>query len=201
MKRRPLTALVAGATLAGGAWSVGTAYAEHQDVLREARRVVHDAAPEGLGARAASPMPPAEPVVLTAAPQQQRPVREPRRKPAKVTPPPAPVLLAPGAHGPEVRELQARLRQIAWFSGDVTDFYGDQTRAAVAGFQTKRGLPSTGSLDTVTLERLEGMTSEPTADELANAEPEPAATEVALDPRCLTGRVLWRRSRGSDQSR
>jgi hypothetical protein len=123
-----------------------------------------------------------DPVTLRRAPEP-----EPRPEPA---PPPAPVLLSPGDEGPEVRELQARLRQIAWFSGDVTDFYGDQTRAAVAGFQTKRGLPSTGSLDTVTLERLEGMTSEPTADELANVEPEPVDPGAALDPRCLTGRVL-----------
>ena len=107
-------------------------------------------------------------------------------------PEPAPVLLAPGDQGPEVREMQARLRQIFWLSGDVTDYYGDTSGAAVAGFQTKRGLPSTGSLDTVTLERLEGMTTEPTADELANVEPEPvdAADGSALDPRCDIGRVL-----------
>jgi hypothetical protein len=99
------------------------------------------------------------------------------------------VLLAPGTEGTEVRELQARLRQIAWFFGDVTDFYGDQTRTAVAGFQAKRGLASTGVVDQRTMTRLEEMTTEPTADELANVGPDPA-DGAALDPRCLTGRVL-----------
>jgi hypothetical protein len=88
-----------------------------------------------------------------------------------------------------VREIQARLRQIAWFSGDVTDLYGDQTRAAVEGFQAKRGFPVTGEVDRRTLTRLEEMTTEPTADELANVAPDPA-DGAALDPRCLTGRVL-----------
>lgn len=40
-----------------------------------------------------------------------------------------------------------RLRQIDWFSGDVTDFYGDLTEAAVAGSQAMRGLPVTGVRD------------------------------------------------------
>ncbi len=104
------------------------------------------------------------------------------------------VLLGPGDTGAGVRELQARLRQIDWFSGDVTDFYGDVTRAAVAGFQTKRGFGSTGEVDQETLTRLEEMTHEPTADELANVVPVAVATDpadgAALDPRCLTGRVV-----------
>jgi hypothetical protein len=88
-----------------------------------------------------------------------------------------------------VRELQARLRQIAWFFGDVSDFYGDRTREAVEGFQGKRGFPTTGVVDRRTLTRLEEMTSEPTPDELANREPD-AADGAPLDARCLTGRVL-----------
>ncbi|QNN51305.1 L,D-transpeptidase family protein [Nocardioides mesophilus] len=102
---------------------------------------------------------------------------------------PGPALFAPGASGPQVREIQARLRQIAWFSGDVTDAYGPQTRDAVAGFQGKRGIPQTGSVDQRTLDLLEGMTSEPTADDLANREPKPSAG-APLDPRCLSGPVL-----------
>ena len=57
------------------------------------------------------------------------------------------------------------------------------------GFQAKRGIPVTGEVDQRTLDLLEGMTTEPTADELANVEPDPA-DGAALDPRCLTGRVL-----------
>ncbi len=100
-----------------------------------------------------------------------------------------PALFAPGDSGPEVREIQARLRQIAWFFGDVSDSYGDQTAEAVRGFQAKRMIPVTGEVDQRTLDLLEGMTTEPTADELANRPPDPA-DGAALDPRCTTGRVL-----------
>ncbi len=123
-----------------------------------------------------------------------RPQRTTRRTTIETVPvlEPGPTLHGPGDEGPEVREMQARLRQIFWLSGDVSDYYGDISRAAVAGFQTKRGLLATGSLDTVTLERLEGMTTEPTSDGLANIEPEPVVTAdgATLDPRCETGRVL-----------
>ena len=102
---------------------------------------------------------------------------------------PGPTLYGPGDSGPEVREIQARLRQIAWYYGDVTDDYGDQTRAAVAGFQSKRGFPVTGEVDRRTLDRLHEMTSEPTSDELKNVEPDPA-DGAALDPRCTTGRAI-----------
>ena len=100
-----------------------------------------------------------------------------------------PALFGPGDSGAEVREIQARLRQIAWFYGDVSDSYGEQTTAAVRGFQAKRMIPVTGEVDQRTLDLLEGMSSEPTADELANRPPDPA-DGAALDPRCTTGRVL-----------
>jgi peptidoglycan hydrolase-like protein with peptidoglycan-binding domain len=100
-----------------------------------------------------------------------------------------PALFAPGDSGPAVREIQARLRQIAWFFGDVHDGYDAQTTAAVKGFQGKRMIPVTGEVDRRTLDLLEGMTREPTGDELANRPPDPAEG-AALDPRCTTGRVL-----------
>jgi len=105
---------------------------------------------------------------------------------------PGPTILGPDDSGREVRILQARLKQIAWFSPDVTDFYGDTTAASVAGFQTKREIPSTGEVDQRTMDRLLAMTREPTEDELFNRypEPEPEVTTDALDPRCTTGRVL-----------
>ena len=116
-------------------------------------------------------------------------VEEPEPEPEMVA---GPTLYGPGDEGSEVREIQARLRQIAWFYGDVTDFYGDQTETAVAGFQVKRGIPSTGAVDQRTLDLLHGMTTEPTSDELNNVEPEPVTTDTGapLDPRCMTGRVM-----------
>jgi peptidoglycan hydrolase-like protein with peptidoglycan-binding domain len=100
-----------------------------------------------------------------------------------------PALFEEGDDGVEVRRIQARLRQIAWFFGDVSDHYGSQTAEAVRGFQGKRQVPVTGEVDRRTLDLLVGMTSDPTADELANREPDPAEG-AALDSRCRTGRAL-----------
>jgi hypothetical protein len=100
-----------------------------------------------------------------------------------------PTLFGPGDSGARVRETQARLRQIGWFYGDVSDHYGGASRDAVSGFQAKRRVPATGKVDRRTLELLVGMTREPTGDELANRAPDPAEG-AALDPRCTTGRVL-----------
>ncbi|MGZ4475556.1 MAG: L,D-transpeptidase family protein [Nocardioides sp.] len=102
---------------------------------------------------------------------------------------PGPTLLGPGDAGRDVRRLQARLRQVAWFFGDVTDHYGADTATAVRGFQGKRGIPVTGEVDRRTLDLLVAMTHDPTADELANRRPDPA-DGAALDPRCTTGRAL-----------
>ncbi|WP_399077276.1 L,D-transpeptidase family protein [Streptomyces zaehneri] len=106
--------------------------------------------------------------------------------PAVSAPPPA-VLWSRGARGRDVRELQARLRQIAWLFAGPTGTYGAVTEEAVKGFQGKRGLPVTGRTDTVTWQRLLGMTREPGEWELYPMGGQPAA---APDPRCLSGRVL-----------
>jgi peptidoglycan hydrolase-like protein with peptidoglycan-binding domain len=102
---------------------------------------------------------------------------------------PGPTLFGPGDSGRAVRVVQARLRQIAWYFGDVTGSYDAQTREAVHGFQGKRGIPQTGEVDQRTLDLLEGMTTEPTVDDLANRAPDPA-DGARLDPRCLTGMAL-----------
>ncbi len=101
-----------------------------------------------------------------------------------------PALLEGGDRGAEVRVLQARLRQVDWFAGDVSDVYGPRTTAAVRGFQAKRRIPLTGDVDRRTLDLLTAMTSAPSADELANRRPEPATTGSVLDARCTTGRAL-----------
>jgi peptidoglycan hydrolase-like protein with peptidoglycan-binding domain len=99
-----------------------------------------------------------------------------------------PALLRPGADGDRVRDLQARLQQLGWFSGSVTGSYGSVTSAAVQGFQGKRGLPVTGAVDQRTLDRLSAMTRTPTRDQLHNRSPKPSA--AGLDPRCMTGRAI-----------
>ena len=89
-----------------------------------------------------------------------------------------------------MRELQSRLRQVAWYLGNVDDDYGRSTTAAVRGFQAKRGIAVTGYVDRRTLARLHAMTHTPTADELANRFPGSTTTDAKLDGRCRTGRAL-----------
>ncbi|SER37382.1 Peptidoglycan-binding (PGRP) domain of peptidoglycan hydrolases-containing protein [Streptomyces sp. yr375] len=103
------------------------------------------------------------------------------------SPPAAAVLWSRGDTGRAVRELQARLRQVAWLYAGPTGAYDGPTEEAVKGFQGKRGLPRTGQADTVTWQRLLAMTREPGEWELYLMGGQPAA---APDPRCLTGRVL-----------
>ncbi|MER6124419.1 L,D-transpeptidase family protein [Streptomyces sp. NPDC001795] len=97
------------------------------------------------------------------------------------------VLWARGDSSPDVRALQARLRQVDWLFDGPTGTYDDLTENAVKGFQGKRGLPQTGQVDSVTWQRLQKMTHEPGKWELYLMGGQPAA---APDPRCMTGRVL-----------
>lgn len=106
--------------------------------------------------------------------------------------PAGPPIYSAGMSGPKIREMQARLKQIGWYAGDVVDNYGPKTVTAVKGFQAKRNFQVTGAIDQRTLDALISMTHTPTADELNNVTPKPAGTAAsgALDPRCLTGRVM-----------
>ncbi|MEU1041782.1 L,D-transpeptidase family protein [Streptomyces sp. NPDC005551] len=108
------------------------------------------------------------------------------RKPG-TAPAAARVLWSSGDRGTDVREVQARLRQLAWLFEGPTGTYDTATVTAVRGFQGKRGLPTTGVTDTATWRRLVRMTHEPTKWELYAFGGQPAAEP---DPRCMTGRVL-----------
>ncbi|MGW0758853.1 L,D-transpeptidase family protein [Streptomyces sp. NPDC002814] len=116
-----------------------------------------------------------------------KPGSTPDAKPS--TPPATPpkVLWKPGDTGRDVRELQARLRQVAWLFDGPTGTYDDLTEQAVKGFQGKRGLPKTGKTDAVTWQRLLDMTREPGHWNLYLMGGQPAD---APDTRCMTGRVL-----------
>ncbi|MDP3890448.1 peptidoglycan-binding protein [Nocardioides sp.] len=80
---------------------------------------------------------------------------------------PSPVL-RPGDRGRQVRELQHRLFQLAWFPELTTGSYDADTRAAVRGFQDKRGLKATGVVDPRTWKQLRAMTDLPSDDQLRN---------------------------------
>lgn len=138
-------------------------------------------------APSASAAAPSKPTPSKPAPSEPAPSKDtPSRSAAPAAPRPATVL-ASGDESGQVRELQARLRQIGHFDRNPTGYYGSVTAAAVSSFQRKRGLPRTGTTDTVTWQRLLAMTKRPTGDELrpptANPLPKP-------DPRCMTGRVM-----------
>ncbi|MFD3664871.1 peptidoglycan-binding protein [Streptomyces sp. NPDC058659] len=96
-------------------------------------------------------------------------------------------LMKDGDESEQVRELQARLRQLGHFDRAPTGFYGTMTAASVTAFQKKQGLPRTGSVDATTWERLLTASRKPTADEL-----KPSTTNKldTPDARCMTGRVL-----------
>lgn len=133
---------------------------------------------------------------VEAAPTASPRARAPIVKPQPQTPVKLPVVpiaqqdggrpvLSPGDDGDEVRDLQARLAQIAWYFGDVDGTYGDQTVEAVKGFQEKRHIAVTGVVDQRTLDRLRAMTTDPSRDAMGlHNVPGP------LDARCLTGRVI-----------
>src|SRR5687767_9726024 len=73
----------------------------------------------------------------------------------------AAVLFETGDVGRGVRIVQARLRQIGWYDGDVTGSFDDKTRKAVRKFQKQEALPVTGTVDRPTLRALEARTDQP----------------------------------------
>ncbi|MFI6145272.1 peptidoglycan-binding protein [Streptomyces sp. NPDC051109] len=96
-------------------------------------------------------------------------------------------IMANGDESEQVRELQARLKQLKYMTVAPTGFYGSKTTAAVKSFQSKNGLTASGAVDEATWKKIQSVSKKPTADELRP----PTVNEVdAPDPRCMTGRVM-----------
>ncbi|WUT32998.1 L,D-transpeptidase family protein [Streptomyces sp. NBC_00691] len=129
---------------------------------------------------------PPSPSATTAAPTES-PSGTPSGTPSGSPSGAAKVLLDDGDENEQVRELQARLRQLKHFDRAPTGFYGTMTAGSVKAFQKKEGLPRTGSVDGTTWQRLLDASRKPTADEL-----KPSTTNQldTPDARCMTGRVL-----------
>lgn len=125
------------------------------------------AVPESAASQEPSPAP-----SETETPEVTQPTETASQEPeVSETPEPSPTvvaLLKQGDDNEKVRDLQHRLLQLEWFEGKITSTYGDATRLAVEGFQTKRGLPATGEVDQQTWDTLVGMTRQPTEDEMHN---------------------------------
>ena len=110
---------------------------------------------------AASPSPsPSASTPSTRAPSTTRKAEPAAAKPAYV--------LAKGAKGEKVRELQVRLRDLDWYAGSITGTYASSTVKGVKGFQDKRGLKRTGNVDATTWTQLTKRTKTPTKDERHN---------------------------------
>ena len=86
---------------------------------------------------------------------------------ATATPTAVPPLLAEGADGDQVRELQARLKQLKNFTSTVDGVYDAETTGAVQAFQTALKLPASGSVDETTWSTLLATTKAPSAEDLA----------------------------------
>ncbi|MDA5281138.1 L,D-transpeptidase family protein [Streptomyces sp. NPDC054904] len=96
-------------------------------------------------------------------------------------------IMANGDESDRIRELQARLRQLKLVSVAPTGFYGSKTTAAVKTFQSNNGLPATGAVDEATWQKIQGLSKQPTEEELRP----PTSNELAApDPRCMEGRVM-----------
>lgn len=59
-----------------------------------------------------------------------------------------------GSSGVEVEEIQRVLQERGLFSGEITGYFGEQTKKAVLAFQKQQGLNQTGVADSATLKRL-----------------------------------------------
>ncbi|WP_432096088.1 L,D-transpeptidase family protein [Streptomyces sp. bgisy100] len=116
-------------------------------------------------------------------PAAQRPSR-PSTAPRPAAP--APVMAA-GHRSAQVRELQARLRELGLFGRAPTGYYGSVTTASVRSFQARRHRAVTGSVDPGTWAALRSLTRQPSRAALY---PPTSRPLPRTDPRCRTGRVL-----------
>lgn len=118
-------------------------------------------------------------------------------------PPPNPgggAVLQRGDTGPQVRDIQARLRSLSYWVGPVDGIYGTLTTQAVTAFQKINGLEPNGTV------------GQPTRDALANPKPpqlrssEPGLVVEVNKPQqvlitVVDGRVsnIWNTSTGTDE--
>lgn len=72
--------------------------------------------------------------------------------PSLPTPTPTEQMLRNGAKGPEVEKLQARLKELGFYQGEVDGQFGNGTKAAVILFQSQHGLEADGIVGPATKE-------------------------------------------------
>ena len=102
-----------------------------------------------------------------------------------------PALFSAGDASAEVRKIQARLRQIQWFFGDVTDTYGEQTGRNTYGECRCEGVRSAQPHLCDAAGRAQQVLGLHVTQELALAAP-----ELARDVRGEAHSRPWRRAPG-----
>jgi peptidoglycan hydrolase-like protein with peptidoglycan-binding domain len=98
-----------------------------------------------------------------------------------------------GDNNAQVRELQARLKQLDHFSENPTGYYGNVTQASVEAYQRAAGLEVSGTVYEETWKKLTGATKKPAKDEMyvpVEVPDVPTEKPGDLDERCMTGRAL-----------
>ncbi|WP_241746112.1 peptidoglycan-binding protein [Streptomyces lydicus] len=192
-RQRALAAvlLTAGAAVAATAVLIGTDALSDDTRTRAAAPARGTASPRAAlptgGASAPAPSGPASPTATrspspdaTTPETTVRPYRTPAPRPPAPTrasgsvsdspathgpsaPPTGPLVLREGAGGPEVRELQGRLRQLALYTGPDDGRYDADVRDAVSRYQRAYGVAGDpdGVYGAVTRASLESRTHEP----------------------------------------
>lgn len=61
-----------------------------------------------------------------------------------------------GSKGAEVTKLQAQLKKLGYFSGEITGYFGSATKTAVKKFQAKKGISTTGTVGPQTTKAIYG---------------------------------------------
>ena len=189
MKKSTIGAMMTALLLGSFALAYGVGEASAQLSSRAPRAALAQEHPTSSPTPLTSSAPTPATVPSPSATPRPKPSPTPKPKP-RPTLRPGPTLLGTQSSGDRVRDLQARLKQIAWYDADVTGTYGPVTTGAVKGFQAKREIPVTGLVDQRTLDRLHAMTRTPTDDELHNITIGSTSTRAGLDARCLTGRAI-----------
>lgn len=105
-----------------------------------------------------------------------------------ITPNPEYRIIETGDKGDRVTELQTKLAEYGYYTGEIDGRYGTQTRHAVRDFQTNHGLTADGVAGKVTLTVLyesdEVRTAPPPPTEVPT--PTPSALRIAMTPAAET---------------
>ncbi|WP_079032183.1 L,D-transpeptidase family protein [Streptomyces specialis] len=96
-----------------------------------------------------------------------------------------------GDNSEQVRELQARLKQLGHFEENPTGYYGDVTTESVRAYQESAGIEATGTVFEPTWTALTAETETPAEEDMYPPLDVPDVQPAQdLDERCMTGRVL-----------